>query len=160
MKALSIPENRLSMTSREIAELTGKRHKHVCRDIRDMLAQIYGGEPDAYSPENIITNQEGPVLDPAVYVAQYDVNNADQPVYEYLRMTCPCDACRPNDPAPTYTRAYLLDCLARDIAQTDGGNPDAIKTRLARFGKSHDPETTQHLTAAVRRAWSAQRVNP
>jgi len=32
--------NETTMTSREIAELTGKRHDHVLRDIRDMLSEI------------------------------------------------------------------------------------------------------------------------
>lgn len=43
MSALVLtPAGPVTMTSREIAELTGKRHDHVLRDARVMLAELHG----------------------------------------------------------------------------------------------------------------------
>lgn len=44
MSELSLIPETLTMTSREIAELTGKRHDHVMRDTRNMLLELYGAE--------------------------------------------------------------------------------------------------------------------
>jgi len=44
VQALTQQQPALSMTSREIAELTGKELSNVHRDIRSMLAELYGAE--------------------------------------------------------------------------------------------------------------------
>lgn len=66
MSALTLTEAAiLTMSSREIAELTGKRHDNVMRDIRAMLAELHG-EGGVLSFEDIHRNpqngQEYPIF--------------------------------------------------------------------------------------------------
>jgi len=49
----------LSMTSLEIAELTGKRHDHVLRDTRGMLTELYGEEGVPNFGDTYINPQNG-----------------------------------------------------------------------------------------------------
>lgn len=67
-----------TMSSREIAELTGKNHADVCRDVRVMLAGLYGGQASEYVRKaNLlhITNQ-------GVNCERYDNQNPN--AWEYL----------------------------------------------------------------------------
>ena len=53
-KLVKIVTPKITMTSREIAELTGKKHKNVMRDIRKMLEEL---ELDPLSFEGIFFDQ-------------------------------------------------------------------------------------------------------
>ena len=70
-----------TMSSREIAELTGKQHAHVMRDIRGMLVELHG-EADLSkfgSIEKDTRNRDQPVYllpkrESLILVSGYDVN--------------------------------------------------------------------------------------
>lgn len=82
MSDLTDPSSVQTMSSREIAELTGKRHDNVMRDIREMLGQLYceGGVlkfEDTY--RNAQNGQTYPVFnlpkrESLILVSGYDVH--------------------------------------------------------------------------------------
>lgn len=47
-KDLMLMQNEITMTTVEIAELTGKQHKHVKRDTKRMLLELYGKDVSIY----------------------------------------------------------------------------------------------------------------
>ncbi|TQI87606.1 regulatory protein Rha [Serratia marcescens] len=77
-KQMTVVGGKPMMSSRLIARLTTKEHKDVCRDIRVMLVQLYGGdERDYIRSANLLydTNQ-------CVSCIQYDTSNPN--AWEYL----------------------------------------------------------------------------
>lgn len=77
-KQTTVVDGKPMMSSRLIARLTTKEHKDVCRDIRVMLVQLYGGEERDYiRSANLLyeTNQ-------CVSCIHYDTSNPN--AWEYL----------------------------------------------------------------------------
>lgn len=106
-----------TMTSREIAELTGKRHDNVISDIRNMLAQL---GLDALSFQGIyrdsMNRQKGEyILDEEhtlCLTSGYDVNQRMAIIRQWKAKTAPA--------LPSYAEA--LRGLADQIEQTEHAN--------------------------------------
>lgn len=76
-----VNKSQLTMSSREIASLTNKRHDHICRDIRAILVALLGGEETDYirNPNlGYLTNQH-------VNCNQYDSKNPNAWEYHISR---------------------------------------------------------------------------
>jgi hypothetical protein len=68
--------------------------------------------------------------------------------------TCRCERCCPDDPAPTYTRAFLIERLARDVAALP--TLEERRAWLDRWYHRHGADSTRRLKDAVRRVWIGQ----
>jgi len=64
---------------------------------------------------------------------------------------CRCESCRPHDPAPTYTRAYMLGCLAREIAALP--TISERRARIESWEERQGPEMGEVLKAAIVRVF-------
>lgn len=81
MSNLAVTNQNVTMPSREIAKLTGKRHDHVCRDIRTILVALIGGKDADY-----IRNPDlGYLTNHHVTCSQYDDKSPNAWEYNITR---------------------------------------------------------------------------
>lgn len=64
---------------------------------------------------------------------------------------CRCEQCRPHDPAPTYTRAYMIECLAREIAALP--TISARRERIESWEAKRGAKAGEALKAAIVRVF-------
>lgn len=110
-----------TMSSREIAELTGKLHRHVCRDIRVMLCSLYGGSEGDYIRNLDLVN----LTNQGVSCVQYDTSNPNG--WEY-RLDKDNTLCLVSG----YNAYYFSRSLKGEIAKHFTKDSNFCETVLAR----------------------------
>lgn len=68
-------------------------------------------------------------------------------------MTCRCESCSPDNPAPTYTRAYMRECLVREVM---GYERERRRAFYAAWAREHGETSARQLVAEVNAAYRAQ----
>lgn len=124
MNALTLTEAAtLTMSSREIAELTGKRHDNVMRDIRAMLAELHGEggilsfEDTHRNPQN---GQEYPIFllpkrETLILVSGYNLQMRARIIDRWQEL----EARQPAAPAIPQTLPEALRLAAEAIEERD-----------------------------------------
>ncbi len=95
-----------------------------------------------------------PAEEDAVEQRLRSVKGAREPARDDAAMTCHCEQCRPDDPGPTYTEAFRLECLARQVAALP--TLQARRGALDRWGAKHGVDAKVELREALRRVWETR----
>jgi len=129
MDALAITNSAaLTMSSREIATLTGKRHDHVIRDIRVMLSKLYGEEGVPKFGDTYAEPQNGrtypvfnlPKRETLILVSGYNVKMRAAIVDRWQELETKSTISVPNFSNPAEAaRAWAEQYDARMLAEAD-----------------------------------------
>ncbi len=126
-----------TMSSREIAELTGKRHDHVMRDIRKMLVELHGEEAlprfgGSYTGQDNTARPcfDLPKRESLILVSGYDVSMRAKIIDRWQMLEDRrSPAAMLNDPSSL--RALLLENVEKVLALESRVAEDAPKVAFA-----------------------------
>ena len=120
----------LTMSSREIAELTGKEHKHVMRDIRDMLEELEEDESkfghiylDAYQREKPCFNLPKDLT--ITLISGYNVKMRHAITQRWMEL----EAAKTPAIPQTYAAALMAAAqaeMAKEVLQLENAKKDAV----------------------------------
>lgn len=142
MNALMIPPTIKTMSSKEIAELTGKQHAHVMRDIRAMLAELYGEEGVSKFGDTHTNPQNGqsypifnlPKRETLILVSGYSIQMRAKIIDRWQELEdTPTNAQLPAQVAHTFIKAELDMALLFGIP-THLAQVEAVKAAKMEIG--------------------------
>ncbi|OCQ53555.1 Phage regulatory protein Rha [Photorhabdus australis subsp. thailandensis] len=161
MNNVTLAANSVTMSSREIAKLTGKNHADLCRDIRVMLSALYSGEEKDYIRNADLlyfTNQ-------CVGCVQYDITNPNAWEYHLDRrhteiLITGYDVKRR---AAVIDRLVLLESNTRKSVKSQSGLPEYRRARTLKMSVdavSNLFNLMPHLSNESKQCAAANIINP
>ena len=150
MQLATIPQN-LTMTSREIAELTGKEHRNVLRDIRTMLTELYG-EAGLPSFEHTHTNEQNgqsypifnlPKRETLILVSGYNVGMRAKIIDRWQELEAQqtkTPVIRNQNLAMIIQMATEMDAI-QTAQQQQANELEAVKKEIKTIGARTQPDT-------------------
>lgn len=148
----------VTMSSREIAELTGKRHDNVMRDIREMLVELHG-EGGVLSFEDTQVNQQNgqsypifmlPKRECLVLVAGYSTTMRARIIDRWLELEAGHAPALPDLSNPAMLRNLLLGYTEKVLALEATIEAQAPKVRFAdAVGAAEDLQKIHEVAKAL-----------
>lgn len=116
----------LTMSSVEIADLTGKRHDHVMRDIRVMLEELGGGLPNFGDTQiNLQNGQSYPIFrlpkrETLILVSGYRVDLRAKIVDRWMELETGAPSAAMLDPSDPKVMLAVFSHLQQQVEEKDG----------------------------------------
>lgn len=148
----------LTMSSQEIAELTGKQHAHVMRDIRQMLAELHGDGGVSNFGDTQVNQQNGqsypvfmlPKRECFVLVAGYSTTMRARIIDRWLALEAGTAPKLPDFSDPSLLRDLLLEYTEKVIAMQATIERQAPKVAFAdAVGSAEDLQKIHEVAKAL-----------